>query len=342
MANNFSKSKNKILGDVMKKNKDSNTKVIKNISLDLIDENPKNAEIFNMDEIEHLAKVIEEEGFSGAIEVVEKAKGRYQISSGHRRYRAMKLLNRDTIPCIIEGNFSDTLLRRKLLSSNIHNRKMRPMDWARSIKEYRDILTAEKFKGDKRAEISNFFGIAESNVTRYESLNKLNSRLQKMVDEPEFPFTALDKVHEMTKDQQTALADRIDYYRENHPNLGISRAIITQYIEAILSEESEKQRIQERRERKNTEPTYIELSSIRENEETEIDYDIGTERKSTRQIKKEIEEEIINNIDFDVIRFSKSLYIDVNKDFTVSKSKEIKDAIKNLEKAIEIIKEKIY
>ena len=217
MGLDFTRSKNSILKDVVKKNtEESNSKIIKNIPLEDIEENPVNEQIFNMDGIEQLADTIKKEGFSGSIEVIALGNGKYQIYSGHRRYRAVRSLGYPTIPCTIEEKPSETLLMRKLLSSNIQTRKMLPLDYARAIAEYEKILKAEGFKGDKRAEIARFFNTSGGQIYRYMAISKMIPRLQVMTNEPEFPYTAFLDANKFNKSQQELLADKIDYYREQH------------------------------------------------------------------------------------------------------------------------------
>lgn len=223
-------------------------KEIRDIPLDEIEENPLNANIFNMDDIQALADTIKNEGFSGSINVVKMKNNKYQIYSGHRRYRAMKMLGEKTIPCTVEGDINDTLLIRKLLSSNIQTRKMKPMDYTRAISVYEDILRKENFKGDKRTEIARFFNTGEGQIARLKMLGKLTLRLQKMTDEPNFPYTALVKAANLNVEQQDELANRIEYYKKNYAEDDISSIIIKQYIESILREAEQEKLLKEKKE----------------------------------------------------------------------------------------------
>ena len=79
--------------------------VVMNIPLDKIDGNPENDKLFSMRSVDHLAKIIDEEGYTTPIEVYKKKNGRYEITSGHRRYQAMKLLGQKEIPCYIHAGY---------------------------------------------------------------------------------------------------------------------------------------------------------------------------------------------------------------------------------------------
>ena len=246
MAMDFSKSKNNILNEVIKKDtEDGNVKVIKSLPLEEIEENPLNERIFNMDEIDQMAETIRNEGFTGSILVIDKPNGKYQIFSGHRRYRAAKKLGMKTIPCTIEHCDSDTMLTRKLLSSNLQTRKMHPLDYARAIEVYKNVLKEEEFKGDTRAEVARFFNTSESQVYRYTLISKMIIRLQEMTNDSEFPYTAFQDAVGLDENQQNELADRIDYYVNAHPGLGVPSVMIKQAIEAIKADAETKAKIAE-------------------------------------------------------------------------------------------------
>ena len=103
----------------------------KDIDMDLIDFHPDNEEIFGHDDIDYLAEEMNEEGFSGVIEVYEKVNGRYEISSGHRRYLAAKANNMTSIPSIVYPDTDEVTKSKRVIMKNIHNRRMTPLKWAK-------------------------------------------------------------------------------------------------------------------------------------------------------------------------------------------------------------------
>ena len=367
MALDFSKSNNSILKDVVKKNiEEGNTKIIKNIPIENIEENPINEQIFNMNGIEQLAETIKNEGFSGSIEVIDLGNGKYQIYSGHRRYRACKLLNMATIPCTIEEKPSDTLLMRKLLSSNIQNRKMLPLDYARAIAEYEKVLKAEGFKGDKRAEIARFFNTSGGQIYRYVAISKMIPRLQVMTNEPEFPYTAFLDANKFNKKQQELLADKIEYYMNNHPELGIPRALIQQFCKDIEIETEREQKLKDEIKKsssKEEESTVIPMNEPVEDEPVEheeniesvggngflsalsedVDESIESEVEDMLPSEKKREriQESIQSIDFEVMRTARTLISNTERDFTISNKENIKKAIDDIEKALDVLRSKL-
>jgi ParB family chromosome partitioning protein len=204
MAMDFTKSNNaNNLRDIQKKAIENSNKIVAiDIPLSEIDKNKDNEKIFNMDDIAFLAQGIKEDGFFGAIEVYKKPDGRYEISAGHRRYEAMKLLGRKTIPCIVKEIPDDFARGKKLLSSNIRNRKLTPMDWARSVAYYEHLLVENGQKKNFEKQATEFFNISSSQLYRYQCLLKLIPELQELADNPLFPFSALREAVSLTPEGQ--------------------------------------------------------------------------------------------------------------------------------------------
>lgn len=226
--------------------------------MDKIDYNPENTSIFNMDEIESLAKRIEEEGFTSAILVYQKDDGRYEILSGHRRYEAMKLLNSKTIPAdVLSGIESETQRDLILLSSNIANRKLAPLDMARAIEFYKGILDRDpNFKGNKKFATAEYFGITPTNVIRYSVILKLIPELQEYCKKPNFPYSSLSKAASLTKSEQKELLNKLIRLEADEKNISeeevdkdeilFSRTRVEQIINTMVKtkENAQKKEIQ--------------------------------------------------------------------------------------------------
>ena len=194
---------------------------LKSIPLDQIEYNPVNTKIFNMDDIEHLAKTIKEEGYNDPILVFKNKNGRYEILSGHRRYEAMKLLGEKTIPSNILPEIpSETKKDLILLSSNIANRKLAPLDMARAIEFYKGILDRDpSFKGNKKAATAEYFGISQSNVQRYSVILKLIPELQEYCKKPNFPYSSLSKAANLSKEEQKELFSKLIRLEADEKNI---------------------------------------------------------------------------------------------------------------------------
>ena len=181
------------------------------IDLDLIDENPDNEKIFNMDGIEDVARIIDQEGFSGSIEVTALPNGRYEIVSGHRRVRALKQLGKKSVPCIVTPKLDAKTKIRKLISSNIINRDITTLDRARALRYFIEKGTDDKVVNEHtRAEAMEFFGYSQSMVSRYLSLLDLSDDLLKFVAIKDFPSSALVPASRLDINKQKELKNSLD------------------------------------------------------------------------------------------------------------------------------------
>lgn len=195
-----------------------NTQVIVELPMEQIVENPDNERLFGMDNIDKLADTIEDEGFTGAIEVIKIGDDKYEISAGHRRYAAMKELGKATIPAIIIPNKNEADKAKHLLSSNINNREITPLMYSRMIPYYVEkVLKPSNFKGDKRKELARFFGMSEAQIQRFTRLSKLIPELQKLTENPQFPWSRIMKAAYQEEEVQYEIYDEIKKYMAEYP-----------------------------------------------------------------------------------------------------------------------------
>lgn len=226
---NFQEGKNagKVAEVIRNSNMSGNAATAVDLDINKIDENPDNEMIFDMSGIEQLAKEIEEFGFAGAIDVYQKDDGRYELSSGHRRYRAVKSLGRTTIPAIIKPMPSDTVRRHMLIHSNTMNRVLSYSDMARAIKYEREtfIMEMAKEKGvepyrDKDGElqadidmtavankVSETFNISLTQIYRYLAVLKVkNDEIVSLLDQKRIPLKPIITIAGCTEDSKIKIA----------------------------------------------------------------------------------------------------------------------------------------
>lgn len=252
MAMDLSKSRNaeKMRAIQEKSKEQTNGLVTINVPMDQIDENPDNELVYNMEKVDAIAKSIEEVGFFGTISVFKKPDGRYEISSGHTRFRAMKKVGGTSIPCTVSP-YPDEIKRGLiLLSSNANNRVMKPMDWANQIEYYYNLMRKAKkdfgkgeqsYSGRLRDQAADFFNMSPVNIQRYHSLLKLTPELQELANDPEYPYSAFVPAASMEEDEQKKLFELISEEAEENTRKaengeaisGISRTRITQLINGI-------------------------------------------------------------------------------------------------------------
>ena len=237
MPLSFKSTASKTLVDVVMKKVDEteldNKK--RDIPLDQIDLNPDNEGIFGYADVEHLASRIKENGFYGAIDVYAKKDGRYEISSGHRRYLACKSLGMTTIPCIISAEVNDVEKAKHLIEGNIHNRIMTPYMMAKAIKYYNDNVVS-KMKKElkketglfKRQYIAEIFNVSETSVQRFLSILKLIPELQALTNTPNMPYTNIIDLANFPEDIQRDIYNQLKELAGENGIESLSKAIITQ------------------------------------------------------------------------------------------------------------------
>lgn len=231
---------------------EANIPKIELIDISLLDENPDNENVFNMDGMEQLKRSINENGFTVPVEVFKKPDGRYEISSGHRRVRAMKELGKDRVPCIVNSMPNDIVRAKRLLDSNITNRDMKPMDYARAIEYYVDyVLKPSGFAGRINDACADYFGISSSAVYKYRSLSKIDSSLQELADDERIPFTSLVSAHRLSPGMQERLASELKkMLSKDGDGDGPSRDRIMSLIRNLLKEEDRYRGANDRAKRK--------------------------------------------------------------------------------------------
>lgn len=185
------------------------------IPIELIDENPDNEGIFGVKEISELAEAIRNYGFQGAIDVYRKEDGRYEIISGHRRYRAVRENGDDAIPCIVQSAPSEKRKAELLLGGNINVRDKTPLMMGKMIDYYKVNVMKSADKWEIEAE--KFFHMTTQTIKRLHRLIFLVPELQELADDRSFPYGGLDRAFELPTDLQEQVAESIHLYINQDP-----------------------------------------------------------------------------------------------------------------------------
>lgn len=162
---------------------------IKQIALDALVPNDE-AHGFSIDNIDELAKSMDDVGIQQNLVVEDVGNGYYTILTGRRRYYAAKhLLNSGndkfkTLPCIvlnlddIDLPLDDEMKRTyAIATTNAEQRKPTAADTAEMIRKLNTVYAAleaagAKPKGRKREYIANTLGVSAATVGRYEYIEK--------------------------------------------------------------------------------------------------------------------------------------------------------------------------
>ena len=211
---------------------EANLEKVVNISIKDIDDYPKHPfKVLVNDEMQEMVDSIKEKGILVPTIVRQKADGRYEMISGHRRKKASELAELDTIPCIVR-DLTDDEATIIMVDSNLQREKILPSEKAfayklklEAIKHQgkRTDLTStpvvEKLKRNYSVDVvANANSESSEQVRRYIRLTELIPELLKMVDSsvlgesPSIAFRPAVELSYLTKDEQTDLLDLIECY----------------------------------------------------------------------------------------------------------------------------------
>ena len=217
------------------------------IPVTLIDVNPDNEKILNMNKVDMLTEAIKEDGFHGVIEVIKKDNGRYEILSGHQRYFGACAARLETVPCVISECKDDAEKAMLLLRLNFLGRDYTPLDYARSIQYYKDkVQKFMKISGRKRDDVAQFFDISATTVQRYSTILKLIPELQSLTEIEDFPWTTLILAADMTKDMQKQVYEKIMEFHEGNSESGSKISIPSKTLKLIIERVKKNETIEKR------------------------------------------------------------------------------------------------
>lgn len=242
-----------------KNNQQEESGVLMYIPLELVDENPDNEKIFNMDDITELADSIKRIGLTEPIIVFAKPDKRYEIQAGHRRKRACEKLGWKTIPAIVK-QVPDEILRRSILVlSNTDVRKLNPLDVARLVAYHEETLRRKYgVTGSKKKdinimrEVSSELGMSEMTAFRYKNLLSVDPSIQAMVERGELSWRAAADCAQLSAPLQEAIANDYEVElstsmrleKESTPSISANRAasILKKYQDLMPKKGNKKQK----------------------------------------------------------------------------------------------------
>jgi hypothetical protein len=118
--------------------------MFKEISLDLIDDNPfQTRKEYDEDSLDGIMSTASDDLGLRNPPLVRVMKGRYQIASGHRRVNAFKKLKRKSILCRVEP-LSDAQMKKEVLVENVNRNEFTEDELWLAVEQYREELGLSK------------------------------------------------------------------------------------------------------------------------------------------------------------------------------------------------------
>ena len=232
--------------------------------IDLLDIDPFPDHPFKVQDDEdmmNLAESIRTNGVLTPATVRKKEDGRYELLSGHRRYRACQLAGLDSLRCeVVDMNRDEATIF--MVESNFQRTKILPSEKAFAYKmrldamkrqgKRTDLTSAplERKFGEARDEIGNQVGESREQVRRYIRLTELIPELLEMVDEGEIAMRPAVELSYIPKLKQGEIWQRIEMEQCTPSHAQTIRMrrmaeegkLTSEAIEAIILEEKPNQK----------------------------------------------------------------------------------------------------
>ena len=251
--------------------------------IDLLDIDPFPDHPFKVQDDEdmiNLAESIRTNGVLTPATVRRKDDGRYELLSGHRRYRACQLAGLDSLRCeVVDMNREEATIF--MVESNFQRTKILPSEKAFAYKMRLEAMNRQGKRSDltsgplgqklSRQELSDSVGESERQIHRYIRLTELIPELLDMVDEGEIAMRPAVELSYIPKLKQGEIWQRMEMEQctPSHAQtirmrrLADEGKLTPEVIEAIMIEEkpNQKERIVLRGDRfKNLFPPDLPLS----------------------------------------------------------------------------------
>ena len=234
---------------------------IRDIPLTEIDDFPDHP--FKVRDDEDMAQLIEsikERAVITPATVRQKADGRYELISGHRRKRACELAGFDTLRCeVVELNRDEATIL--MVESNYQRSQILPSEKAYAYKMRLEAMKRQAGRPSKdnlvpvgqnfsREELATQSGESQTQIQRYIRLTNLVPELLDYVDEGRIKMRPAVELSFLDEDSQRDVVDEIDLNdaTPSHDQTIRMRKffeegkLTTEAIQAIMSEEKPNQR----------------------------------------------------------------------------------------------------
>jgi len=152
--------------------------------------------------------------------VRQKADGRYELISGHRRKMASKLADIETLPCIVREMSHDEATI-SMVDANLQRETILPSEKAKSYKMKLDAMKRQGQRTDLTSvpvgpmlrtneEVAQSFGESATQIKRYIRLTELIPQILQMVDEGKIPMRPAVELSYLLEAQQQVLRNVIE------------------------------------------------------------------------------------------------------------------------------------
>ena len=184
--------------------------------LDIEQIEPSKMNFYTVDDVAELKASIELYGIQQNLVVRKQADGlKYELLSGERRYTAIKQLVAEgkegfrRVPCKIIKSIDDMQAELQLIFANSTARRLSDYELAHQAKRLNVLLidlkkSGFKFTGKKREIVAELMKVSESQINRYDSINKnLSPELKEKFKREEINVTTAYELSKLNEEQQS-------------------------------------------------------------------------------------------------------------------------------------------
>lgn len=162
-----------LMGDVS--NLDTPEIVTQQIPLAQIETNDRN--FYEVEDVTELKESIELIGLKQPLVVLEVDDTHYRLIAGHRRYKALTELGRESAPCVVQSNLTETQEQLALILTNSTARELTYLEKAEQAKRLKELFIKRREEGAElpgriRDMVAEAMQESASNIARMEAIDK--------------------------------------------------------------------------------------------------------------------------------------------------------------------------
>ena len=133
------------------------------------------ANFYDVENVDDLKESIEMVGLQQPLVVLSAGDG-YRLIAGHRRYKALTELGRESAPCVIQRGLNDTQEQLALILTNSTARELSPYDKMQQAKKLKELYVKRREEGAElpgriRDMVAEAMQESASNIARLEAIN---------------------------------------------------------------------------------------------------------------------------------------------------------------------------
>lgn len=203
-----------LMGDVS--NLDTPEIVTQQIPLSQIETNDRN--FYEVEDVTELKESIELIGLKQPLVVLEVDDTHYRLIAGHRRYKALTELGRESAPCVVQRNLTETQEQLALILTNSTARELTYLEKAEQAVRLKRLFIKRREEGAElpgriRDMVAEAMQESASNIARMEAIDKhLVGEWKRALKKGQINASTAYELSKLDKDVQKKLRDEMPYH----------------------------------------------------------------------------------------------------------------------------------